>query len=131
MVWIKRIGLILLIICLGTVIDYFTHQASPYFSVPATYFSHKIFYGTLWGLVGYIIFRRLIKTHFWLAFTISAGPSVLLQVMYFIQRHLLPWVTILFLFLHFLMFLLPGYFICKRYKSIFLDNSPVSPQSPM
>ena len=120
MIWIKRIGLILLIICLGTVIDYFVHHLSPYFSVPASYFPHKIWYGTLWAFVGYLIFRKFIKTPFWLAFTIALTPSVLLQTMYFIQKHQLPWVVLLFLFLHFLMFLLPGYFICKRFREIYI-----------
>jgi len=120
MVWLKRIGLILLIVSLGTVIDYLVHQVSPYFSVPASYFPHKIFYGVLWSFVGYVVFKRLLKTPFQVAFTISAVPAVLLQVMYFLEKHQLTWVTILFLFLHFLMFLLPAYFICRKYKEVFL-----------
>src|SRR5262245_50223369 len=98
MTWIKRILLILLIICLGTVIYYAVHQTSPYFSVPSTYFPHKILYGTLWGFVGYLVFKRFIKTPFWTAFTIAAVPAVLLQTMYFIQGHQLTWVVVLFLF---------------------------------
>lgn len=122
MIWLKRVGLILLIICLGTVIDYFTHQASPYFSVPPTYFPHKIFYGTLWALVGYVVFRKYLKTYLRIAFTIAAVPAVLLQVMYLIQMHLLPWVSYLFMFLHFIMFLLPSYYVCRKFKNIFLHT---------
>jgi|SRR3989344_4393803 len=119
MTWLKRILLILLIISLGTVIDYLVHQMDPRFSVPPEYFPHKIFYGVLWGFVGYVVFKKFPRTPFQVAFTISAVPAVLLQVMYFIQQHMLPWVAILFMFLHFLMFLLPGYYICRRYKHIF------------
>src|SRR5882724_13249881 len=113
MIWLKRIGLILIIICLGTIIDYVVHHLSPLFSVPATYFPHKIFYGTLWGAVGYAVFKKYLHTPFWVAFTISATPAIILQAMYIYQMHLLLWVSFLFMGLHFLMFLLPGYFICK------------------
>ena len=119
MIWTKRIALILLIICLGTVIDYFVHQMDPRFSVPSSYFPHKIFYGTLWGFAGYMVFKKYLKTTLWTAVVISATPAVLLQIMYLIQMHLLAWVSVLFMFLHFLMFLLPGYFIVKKYRSIF------------
>ena len=107
-----------LIICIGTAIDFMVHQMSPYFSVPNSYFPHKIFYGTLWAFIGYLIFRKKIKTSFWLAFTIAAVPATLLQTMYFIQGHQLPSVVLLFLFLHFLMFFLPGYYMCKKYHTI-------------
>lgn len=120
MIWLKRIGLILLIIFLGTIIDYAVHHISPLFSVPSTYFPHKIFYGTLWATVGYLLFRKHLRTPLQLALTMSAVPAVLLQTMYFIQRHQLPWVVLLFLFLHFLMFLLPGYFIAKKFKHVFI-----------
>ena len=125
MIWAKRIGLILLIIVLGTVIDYVVHQLDPAFSVPSSYFPHKIFYGTLWGFVGYLVFGtwfKLLKTPFWVAFTIAAVPAVLLQTMYFIQGHQQLWVVFFFLVAHFFMFLLPGYFICKKYVSVFLDT---------
>ena len=124
MIWLKRIGLILLVICLGTVIDYLVHQMDPRFSVPSVYFPHKIFYGTLWAFAGYVVFKKYLTTHLRTAFTISAVPAVLLQVMYFVQNHQLPWVIFLFLFLHFLMFLLPGYYICGRFKDIFI-KAPV------
>ena len=93
---------------------------SVYFSVPDSYFPHKIFYGTLWAFVGYLIFKKYIKTFFTLTFTLAVVPAVLLQTMYFIQGHQLPLVVLLFLFLHFLMFLLPGYFICKKYQNLFI-----------
>ncbi len=125
MIWAKRIGLILLIIVLGTVIDYVVHQMSPNFSVPSSYFPHKIFYGTLWGFVGYLVFGawfKWLKTPLWTAVAIAAVPAVALQTMYFIQGHQLKWVVFFFLVAHFFMFLLPGYFICKKYASTFLNS---------
>ena len=134
MIWIKRIALILLIICLGTIIDYLAHQMDPRFSVPSTYFPHKILYGTLWGFVGYAVFsaiggsafggKKYLTTYLRVAIVIAATPAVLLQTMYFIQKHQLPWVVLLFLFLHFLMFLLPGFYVCRKFKNIFLDTGP-------
>ena len=118
--WLQRILLILAIISLGTVIDFVVHETDPRFSVPDDYFPHKIFYGTLWAFIGFLVFRKFIKTHFGLAIVLSLTPAVTLQFMYFIQHHLLLWVTILFLILHFLMFLLPAYFIVKKYKGVFI-----------
>ena len=120
MIWLKRIGLILIIIFLGTIIDYFIHQLSEYFIVPFSYFTHKIVFGTLWSFVAYLIFRKFIHSPFALASAMSAVTSVLLQTFYFIYEHEMTWVTTLFIFIHFLCFLIPGYFISKKYKYIFL-----------
>ena len=122
MIWFKRIGLILIIICLGTVIDYIVHLLDVRFSVPFSYFTHKIFYGTLWGVVGYLIFRKYITSSYSLAFVISIVPAILLQVIYYLQGTLLTWVVLLFLVLHFFMFFVPGLYICKRYKHILLGS---------
>jgi hypothetical protein len=121
MIWVKRIGLILVIICIGTIIDYIVHHLNVYFSVPDTYFTHKVFYGTLWGLIGYIVFKKFIKTPVQLAVVIAAVPAVLLQTLYFVQGHELVWVVALFLLIHFFAFLLGGLYLCKRYQNIFLN----------
>lgn len=121
-IWLKRIGLILLIIFLGTIIDYFVHQLSENFTEQFSYFTHKIAFGTLWAFIAYLVFRKFIKTPFWLAFTMSGVTSVLLQFFYFINEHELTWVTVFFLFVHFLVFLLPGYYICKKYTNLFTDD---------
>ncbi len=123
--WLKRtdlilvLALILLAISLGTIIDFLTHTLDPRFSVPDSYFPHKIFYGTLWSLAGYLIFRRYLTTPLRTALVISAVPAVLLQTMYYIQGHLLTWVVILFLVLHFLMFFIFAFYFCKRYWKVF------------
>ncbi len=121
--WLKALGLILLIICLGTIIDYIVHQLDPRFSVPASYFPHKIFYGTLWAFVGYAVFKKYLRTPLQAALVISATPAVLLQTMYFIQGHQLVWVVFFFLALHFLMFLLPGFYITKKFSGVFIGSA--------
>lgn len=120
MIWLKRIWLILLIIFLGTVIDFIVHHTSVYFSEPSSYFTHKIAFGILWSFVTYVVFKKFIKTPFQLAFYMSAVTSILLQSYYFILEHDPLWMTVFFMFVHFLAFLLPGYYICKKYRSIFL-----------
>ncbi len=121
MIWIKRIGLILIIIFLGTIIDFIVHHTSSYFTEPFYYYTHKIAFGALWSFVAFLVFRKWIKTPLSLAITMSATTSILLQFFYFINEHELTWVTVLFIFIHFLCFLIPGYFICKKYKSIFIS----------
>lgn len=119
MIWIKRILTILAIIFLGTIIDYVVHQIDPRFSVPSSYFPHKIFYGTLWAFAGYLVFKKYLNTPLKFALAISATPAIILQIIYIINGHLLLWVSFLFMLLHFLMFLLPGYYIGKKYQSVF------------
>ena len=120
MIWTKRIGLILLIIFLGTIIDYIVHQLNHNFTEEFSYFTHKIVFGTLWTFLAYLVFRKFIKTPFWLIFAMSGVTSILLQTFYFIQEHELTWVTVFFLFVHFICFLFPGYYIIRKYKDIFL-----------
>ncbi|MDP3999327.1 MAG: hypothetical protein Q8P76_01880 [bacterium] len=119
MVWLKRILLVLAIICLGTIIDYIAHQIDPRFSVPSSYFPHKILYGTLWAFAGYLVFKKYLNTPFKLALVLSATPAIILQIIYIINGHLFLWVSFLFMVLHFLMFLLPGFYICRKYQSVF------------
>lgn len=120
MIWIKRIGFILLIIFLGTIIDFIVHHTSSYFTEPFSYFTHKIAFGTFWAFLAYLVSRKFIRTPFWLAVAMSATTSVLLQFYYFILEHDPLWVTVFFMFVHFGCFLLPGYFICKKYKDTFI-----------
>jgi len=126
MIWIKRIALIFLTIFLGTIIDYIVHNMSVHFYVAFNYYPHKILYGTLWACLGYlafhVFFRKHIKTPFALAVTLAAVPAVLLQTWYFYLNHQPKWIVLVFLVLHFFMFLLPGYYIHKKYKNLFFDT---------
>lgn len=117
--WVKQLGLIILIIALGTIIDFFTHQITPKFWVPWEYFPNKIIFGSFWGFVAFKIFRRLTQNPRYLALWMSLAVAVILQTKYFLQGYALDFV-ILFMFLHFGMFLLPALWIFKKYKKVFL-----------
>jgi peptidoglycan/LPS O-acetylase OafA/YrhL len=122
MIWLKRIGLILVIISIGTAIDFGVHSINAYLYEPLPYFTHKIAFGTFWALVAYIVFRKFTKTPFWMAFAMSATTSILLQTYYFVLEHDPFGKTFLFMFVHFFAFFIPGYFICKKYPYLFIDE---------
>jgi len=115
----KIILIIFVAIFLGTIIDYIVHQFDPSFSVPFSYFPHKIFYGTLWAVVAFFVVRRFTKKWLELAFISSFAPALILQTIYFIQMHLALDVVLLFLILHFFMFLAPMIPLFKKYQSLF------------
>ena len=121
MIWLKRIGLILVVILVGTAIDFGVHSISAYLYEPPSYFTHKIAFGAFWAFVAYLIGRKFLKTPFSLAFAISGVTSVLLQFYYFWLEHDPLGKTVFFLFVHFFCFLIPGYFIIKKYKHLFWD----------
>ncbi|HEY4715091.1 MAG TPA: hypothetical protein VIH31_01130 [Candidatus Paceibacterota bacterium] len=116
----KIILIIFIAIFLGTVIDYIVHQTDPSFSVPFSYFPHKIFYGTLWAAVAFFVARLFTKKWLELAFICSFAPALILQTIYFIQMHLAPDVVLLFLILHFFMFLAPMIPLFKKYQNLFV-----------
>ena len=116
----KIILIIFIAIFLGTVIDYIVHQTDPSFSVPFSYFPHKIFYGTLWAAVAFFVARLFTKKWLELAFISAFVPAVALQTIYFIQMHLALDVVLLFLVLHFFMFLAPMIFLFKKYRNLFV-----------
>ena len=121
MVWLKRIALVFIIICLGTAIDFAVHSLSVVLAESPEYFTHKIIYGTIWAFVGYLLFRKYAKNPVRLAFAMAAVPAVLLQTFYFVFEHDPIWKTAMFLFVHFFAFWLCGYFICKKFWTIFQD----------
>jgi hypothetical protein len=117
---LKIILIIFIAIFLGTIIDYIVHHANARFSVPFSYFPHKIFYGTLWAAVAFFVFRKFVtKKWLELAFISSFAPALILQTIYFIRMHLALDVVILFLILHFLMFLPFMIILFKKYRNLF------------
>ena len=115
---LKIILIIFVSIFLGTIIDYIVHHSSPRFSVPFIYFPHKIFYGTLWSVIAFFIARKFTKNWLELAFICSFAPALILQTIYFIKMHLALDVVILFLILHFFMFLIPMAYLFKKYRNL-------------
>ena len=118
---LQQFGLILLIITLGTAIDWVVHHTSSNFSVPFEYYPNKIIFGAFWGFVSFKVLRHWFKTPFSIAAGICAVVSIVLQTKYFLQGYDIRFV-ILFMFLHFGMFILPAIPIFKRHWHVFYPN---------
>lgn len=92
--------ILMVVIILFTIIDYFIHGLENYWSVPDYYFKNKIPFGFLWGLVGLFIASKY--KNIWLKSLIFSGTiAVTLQIRYFIEGYALDFVLIFLLF-HFL-----------------------------
>lgn len=117
----KQIGLVLVIVVIATIIDYFVHSTSERFYVDFEYFRNKIIFATIWGLISLWVLRFWIKSPTALAIGVSAVIAILLQIKYFTQGYNLFFVF-LFLFLHFLMFALPAILIFRKYPQLFVKQ---------
>ena len=116
---LKQIGLMLIVVLVATTIDYIVHSLNESFYVSFDYFTNKVIFATVWGIVGLFIFRNYIKNPTKLAIATSAFIAVVLQTKYFLQGYALFFVF-LFMFLHFLMFLVPSIPIFRKYSSLFI-----------
>ena len=100
-------SVILFIILLFTLVDYFIHLLSEEYSIPPYYFRNKIIFGTIIGLIIHFFIKKqkpLVKS-----LIFSAMISILLQIRYFLEGYSRTFVFE-FLFFHFLI-LLPISFI--------------------
>ena len=116
----QQVGLIVLVIVIGTVFDRIAHQTSPRFDVPLEYYPNKIIFGSFWGFIYFKVLRNYIKVNdpTRLAFLMSLLVAITLQTKYFLQGYDLYFV-VLFMALHFVMFLAPAIFIFRRYRRVF------------
>lgn len=117
---LKRIGLLLVMMLVATLIDWMVHSSSPKFYVPFEYYRNKVLFGAFWGLVGFYVFKRWVKNLNWLAVTVAAVIAIVLQTKYFLEGYDLYFVF-LFMGLHFIMFLIPTSIIFKKFPRIFSD----------
>ncbi len=94
------IGVILLIVIfLFTIVDYFIHGLESIWGVPDYYFRNKIPAGFFWGVVGLFLAKKF--ENIWLKSLAVAGVIALaLQIRYFIEGYALSFV-LLFLLIHF------------------------------
>ncbi len=115
---LKQIGLMLTIVLVATFIDYIVHSLDESFYVPMEYFTNKVIYATVWGFVGVYVLRNWIKDPTRLAIGMSAFIALVLQTKYFLQGYNLFFVF-LFMFLHFLMFLVPSIPVFRKYPELF------------
>lgn len=116
---LKQISLMLVIVAIATGIDYIVHASNESFYVPMEYFTNKVIFATVWGIVGVFVFRNYIHNPTKLAVATSAFIAVVLQTKYFLQGYP-PFFVFLFMFLHFLMFLPPSILIFRKYSNLFV-----------
>ncbi|MBI2499077.1 hypothetical protein HYV88_02445 [Candidatus Woesearchaeota archaeon] len=101
---------VLVIILIFALMDYFSHQISVKYSVPPRYFPNKIIYGTIIGFITSLFARK------WKLFTkaliFSLVISVLLQIKYFLEGYPRDFVF-LFLGIHFVILLVVSFIVFK------------------
>lgn len=54
----KTIAVVSVILVVATFFDYLAHSTSPRFGVPPEYFTNKVIYGSLIGLLALLVFRK-------------------------------------------------------------------------
>ena len=113
----QRLGIMLLVLCIGTIFDWFAHQASPSFGVPSSYFRNKILFGTIIGFVALEILRKFVRSDRWLAFGSTLTIAILLQTRYYMEGYDLNFVF-LFMGIHFVVFFLPALVLFHFFKKI-------------
>jgi len=118
--FLKLVFLVLLITVIATFIDWIVHSLRPEFYVDFEYYRNKVIFSVLWGVVVLFVIKKikLTKNINVKALIFSAFIAVVLQVKYFLLGYDLFFV-ILFLFLHFFMFLIPALIIFNKFKEIF------------
>lgn len=104
---VEQVILVLAVISIGTVFDWFAHGVSPRFAVPEYYFPHKILYGTIIGLLALWAYRRFLTSDRWLAFAVTLTVAILIQVRYYLQGYDLTFV-LLFAGVHFVVWFVPA-----------------------
>lgn len=94
--------LVVAIISLFALVDYFAHSLSEEYAVPPYYFRNKVIFGTLIGFGACLLARgRGLLTR---SLAFSSSVSILLQVRYFLEGYP-PDFVVTFLLIHFLILL--------------------------
>lgn len=112
--YLYQAGASLLVVAFGTVLDYLVHHMDETLAVPFEYYPNKIIFGAFWffvflNLVGYVTSKINYQ-----AVLVPLAVAVVLQAKYFFQGYPI-WFVVLFLFLHFLMFLPASFWVFRRY----------------
>lgn len=105
-------------IAIGTIFDAMVHATRPEFSVPEYYFRNKIFYGGAWMFIFFRLLKNHIKTPWRQALATSFLTAAILQTKYYLLGYNLFFVFF-FLGVHFIVFLVPAYFIFRKFPRIF------------
>jgi hypothetical protein len=125
---LKQAWLLLVMMVVGTLIDWAVHSSRDAWYVTADYYSNKILFGVVWGVFSVYLLRKVLAVNTWkgMALGVPAMIALFLQTKYFYQGRDLSFVVI-FLFLHFLMFLPASFFIFRRYQDAFLEPTTTPP----
>jgi len=91
---------LMIVILLLTIVDHSIHRLETTWSVPDYYFSNKILFGFIWGIVGILLAGKL-KNIWLMALTVSGVVATALQIKYFLEGYPMNFV-LLFLLIHFL-----------------------------
>lgn len=115
----------LIVMCVGTLFDFFAHQTSERFAVPEYYFRNKLIFGTLIGWIGILILRRFVPSDRWLAFWVTLGIAVALQTRYYLEGYD-PTFVFLFMGIHFVVFFIPAFLLFPHVSRSLRSSSPLS-----
>jgi len=110
--YINLFFITLVIIIIFTVLDYFTHQLSPEYSVPGYYFTNKIIFGILIGFIALIFLNKINWGK--RALLMSLIVSVLLQTRYYLESYPKKFIWEFMLF-HFLMLIISSFIVFYIY----------------
>ena len=114
----KQVGLISLMVAIGTIVDLTFHSSVPPYYLPPGFFFWCFFIGTFWGFIVYKIFAEYFFSPNLIAALVSLNVSFLFQSAYMLQGT--DWNEVLvFLLLDFLLFFIPSVPIFNSFKKIF------------
>ncbi len=126
----KQVLWMFVFMAIGTTIDFIVHSSHHALYVEPSYYLGKVIFGVVWGLCSYYILKNVLKVSNWkaMAWGVPALIALMLQTKYFYQSRG-NFFVMLFLFLHFLMFLPASFSIFKKKQSIFPVADPRSIKS--
>ncbi len=114
---LKRIGWLLLVVLIGTALDYAVHSLNIKFAVPEYYFRNKIIFATLLLDIGLFLFWR-IRSASVKSVLVTAFFAILLQARYAITGYPL-WFVFFFMVVHFAVFMPPLYGVFRFRPNLF------------
>lgn len=112
--WLFEGLVLLIVILLFTLVDYFIHGLEASWSVPNYYFKDKIPFGFLWGVVGLFVATR-VSTINLKALVLAGIVAITLQTRYFLTGYPLDFVLI-FLVFHFIILYLLSFIMFKIFN---------------
>lgn len=121
--FLKQIGLILLMMLGGTAIDWVIHNLRNEWLVPTEYYRNKILFGAVWGVLGFYALKYwwVVTSPRKMALLVPAVIAGVLQTKYYYQGWDVLSFVLVFLFLHYFMFLPFSWFIFTKYRAVFFE----------